>query len=143
MTDFGFEPAFSRAAATLCTGDSIIQEPSHKSKQQLSTEESAQHHRRLAEKWEHLVDRIRGIPGFETFLQPKGFMQLRIAAKAGPVAVVNVHETCCDAFILVDGLDEVVHIPLPAFSYTKAQELHLHLNQLFPSAGVHIRDPDV
>jgi hypothetical protein len=105
-------------------------------------EESAQHHRQLAEEWERLVGRVRGIPGFKSFLQPKRFKQLVIAAKAGPVAVVNVHKSRCDAFVLVDGLDEVVHIPLPAFSYEKAQELHLHLNQLLSTAGVRVRDTD-
>jgi hypothetical protein len=59
------------------------------------------------------------------------------------VAVVNVHKNICDAFVLVDGLDEVVHIPLPAFSYTKAQKLHLHLNQLLSTAGVRVRDTDI
>jgi len=105
-------------------------------------EESAQQHRRLAEEWERLVGRVRGIPGFESFLRPKRFTQLHIAAKAGPVAVVNVHKSCCDAFVLVDGLDEVVHIPLPDFSYAKAQKLHLHLNQLLSTAGVRVRDAD-
>jgi hypothetical protein len=125
------------------TGDSSIQDLSHQSNQQLSMEESAQHHRRLAEEWEHLVGRVRGILGFESFLRPKKFTQLLIAAKAGPVVVVNVHGSRCDAFVLVDGLDEVVHIPLPAFSYTKAQELHLHLNQLLSTAGVRVRDTDI
>ena len=106
-------------------------------------EESAQQHRRLAEEWERLVGRVRGIPGFESFLRPKKFTQLIIAAKAGPVAVINVHGSRCDAFVLVDDLDEVVHIPLPAFSYAKAQELHLHLNQLLSTAGVRVRDADI
>ena len=125
------------------TGDSSIQDLSHQSNQRLSMEESAQHHRRLAEEWERIVGKVRRIPGFESFLRPKRFEQLRVAAKAGPVAVVNVHESRCDAFVLVDGLDEVVHIPLPAFSYVKAQELHLHLNQLLSTAGVRVRDTDV
>ena len=136
---------FERVSITLehaSTGDSSMHDLSHQSDQQLSMEESAQHHRRLAEEWERLVGRVRDIPGFESFLRPKKFTQLRIAAKAGPVAVVNVHESRCDAFVLVDGLDEIVHIPLPAFSYTKAEELHLHLSQLLSIAGVRVRDTD-
>jgi hypothetical protein len=125
------------------TGDSGIQGLSHQSNQQLSMEESAQHHRRLAEEWERLVGRVRAIPGFEYFLRPKRFTHLRIAAKAGPVVVINVHESRCDAFVLIDSLVEVVHIPLPAFSYAKAQELHLHLNQLLSTAGVRVRDTGI
>ena len=125
------------------TGDSSIQDLPHQSDQRLSMEESAQHHRRLAEEWECLVGRVRSIPGFKSFLRPKRFTQLRIAAKAGPVAVVNVHKSRCDAFVLVDDLDEVVRIPLPAFSYAKAQKLHLHMNQLLSNAGVRVRDTDI
>jgi replicative DNA helicase len=38
------------------------------SDQQLSMEEIAQRHRRLAEEWEALVKRVRDIPTFEDFL---------------------------------------------------------------------------
>jgi tetratricopeptide (TPR) repeat protein len=137
---------FERVSVALehaSTGNSSIQGLPNLFDHQLSMEESAQHHRRLAEEWERLVGRVRGIPGFDSFLRPKRFTQLRIAAKAGPVAVVNVHESRCDTFVLVDGLDEVVHIPLPDFSYTKAQKLHLHLNQLLSTAGVRVRDTDI
>ena len=116
---------------------------SMQSDQRLSMEEAAQHHHRLAEEWERLVGRVRYIAGFEDFLRPKRFTQLRLAAKSGPVAVVNVDESRCDALVLVDGLDEVVHIPLHDFSYAKARQLHLHLNQLLRTAGVRIRDIDI
>jgi hypothetical protein len=90
------------------TGDSSMHDLSHQSDQQLSSmEESAQHHRRLAEEWEHLGGRVRDIPGFESFLRPKKFTQL------------------C------------------TFSYAKAEELHLHLNQLLSTACVRVRDTDI
>ena len=125
------------------TGDSSMHNISHQSDQQLSMEESAQHHRQLAEEWERLMGRVRDIPGFKSFLQSKRFTELHIATKAGPVVVVNVHESRCNAFILVDGLDGVGHIPLPAFSYMKFPELHLHLSELLSTAGVCIRDTDI
>ena len=125
------------------TGDSSKHDLSHPSDWQVLMEESAQHHRRLAKQWEQLVGRVRSIPGFESFLRPKRFMELRIAAKAGPVVVVNVHKDRCDAFALVDGLDEIVHIHLPDFSYAKAQGLHLHLNQLLSTAGVRVHNTDI
>lgn len=52
---------------------------------------------------------------------------------AGPVVVVNVHKLCCDALVMVDGLDEV--ILLDDLSYVKAQQLH-DLTQLLSTAGV-------
>jgi hypothetical protein len=103
-------------------------------------EEAAQRHHRLAEEWEALVARARGIPGFQDFLRPKKFAQLRKASKTGPVIVVNVHERRCDAFVLVDGLDDVVHIPLHGLSYDKARQLHHHLSQILSTAGVRARD---
>jgi hypothetical protein len=103
-------------------------------------EEVAQEHRRLAEKWEVLVNRARDIPGFEDFLRPKKFVKLCSAAEAGPVVVINLHKHRCDALALVAGLDEVMHIPLEHFSYEKAQELHQSLNQLLLVADVRARD---
>ena len=105
-----------------------------------SMEEVAQQHRRLAEEWEQLVGRARAIGGFEDFLRPKKFAQLRSAAKAGPVVVINVHTSRCDALLLVDSFDKVVHIPLQGLSYEKAQQLHHCLNQLLLAADVRARD---
>jgi hypothetical protein len=121
-------------------GNSGMQDISAQSDRQLSMEQVAQHHRRLAEEWEALVDRVRAIAGFENFLQPKKFAQLCSAAKAGPVVVINIHEFRCDALVLVDGLDEVVHISLDDFSYEQAQRLHRSLSQLLLTAGVRTRD---
>ncbi|KIM88292.1 hypothetical protein PILCRDRAFT_771082 [Piloderma croceum F 1598] len=126
------EHAGSRNAST--------QDLSPQLNQDLSMEQVAQSHRRLAEEWEWLVERARAIPGFEDFLLPKKLGQLCSAANAGPVVVVNVHKQCCDALVLIPGLDEVMHIPLHDFSYKKGQELHQSLNRLLSNAGVRVRD---
>jgi hypothetical protein len=120
--------------------DAGTQDLSPKSNQDLSMEQVAQGHRRLAEEWERLVERARAIPGFEDFLRPKKLGQLCSAADAGPVVVVNFHEQHCDALVLMPGLDEVMHIPLDGFSYKKGQELHQSLNRLLSTAGVRVRD---
>jgi hypothetical protein len=120
--------------------DTGTQDLSPRSNQNLSMEQVAQGHRRLAEEWERLVERARAIPGFEDFLRPKKLVQLRSAAKAGPVVVVNAHKQCCDALVLMPGLDEVMHIPLDDFSCEKGQELHQSLNRLLSNAGVRVRD---
>ncbi|KIM76963.1 hypothetical protein PILCRDRAFT_825717 [Piloderma croceum F 1598] len=107
---------------------------------QLSMEQVAQHHRRLAEEWERLVKRARDIPGFEDFLQPKKVELLHTAADAGPVVIINIDKLRCDALVLVAGLKEVMHIPLDHFPYKRAKQLHESLNQLLLSAGVRARD---
>ena len=107
---------------------------------QMSLEQSAQYHHRLAEKWEVLVGRVRDISGFEDFLQPKRFTELLSAAKNGPVVVINVHKDSCDALVLVPDSNDVKHIPLHYFSYEKAKYLHQSLNQLLSNAGIRLRD---
>jgi hypothetical protein len=126
----------STALERASSRDVSTQRLSTQSNQDISMEEEAQHHRRLAEKWEALVTKIRDIPGFEDFLQPKKLAQLCRAADAGPVVVVNVHKSRCDALILMAGLDDVMHIPLDGFSYRNAQTLHQSLNQLLLAAQV-------
>jgi len=84
--------------------------------------------------------KIRDIPGFSDFLQAKKLAQLSSAANAGPVVVVNIHKSRCDALVLMAGLDDVMHIPLDEFSYEDAQTLHQSLNQLLQAAQVHARD---
>jgi len=97
-----------------------------------------------------LMGRVRALPGFIDFLFPRKFAQLRSAAHAGPVVVVNVHKHRCNALVLMASLDDVMHIPLTRFSYGKAQKLHRLLNQTLVCSGTHalrntrlIRDTDI
>ncbi|KAK0234516.1 CHAT domain-containing protein [Armillaria nabsnona] len=105
----------------------------------LSLEDIAKEHRRLATRWDSLVERVRALPGFEDFLQPKKLATLKNAAKLGPVVLVNTYRVRCDALILIPGLDEVVHIPLKNFSYRKAEILHKQLNKSLSDFGVRTR----
>ncbi|KAJ7865997.1 CHAT domain-containing protein [Mycena olivaceomarginata] len=78
----------------------------------------------FALKRNHLLQQVRELPGFEVFLLSKPISKLSLAAKMGPVAIVNISEYGCDALILLPGLaDEVVHVPLPGFTLFKAQLL--------------------
>jgi hypothetical protein len=65
-----------------------------------SLEEVAQAHHRLAEEYDHVLPRIRNIPGFGEFLQPDRSASLCTAAISGPVVIVNTDKSRCDAFIL-------------------------------------------
>ncbi|KAI0085860.1 CHAT domain-containing protein [Irpex rosettiformis] len=71
--------------------------------------------------YEKLIAQVRELKGFENFMRPKKLVELNNACASGPVVVVNVHETSCDALILCRAGD-VVHVPLPDFSLVDAME---------------------
>jgi tetratricopeptide (TPR) repeat protein len=110
------------------------------SDKELPAEHAARQHRKLALRWDALVERARSIPGFEDFLRPKKWTTLSRAARSGPVVVINVHKFRCDALIVIADMDEVIHIPLNDFSYDLAQKLQHSLNQLLSTTGVRMRD---
>ncbi|KAF8157619.1 CHAT domain-containing protein [Mycena galopus ATCC 62051] len=70
----------------------------------------------------HLLQKIRNLAGFQRFLLPKPISELVLAAKVGPVAILNISEYGCDALILMPGFgDEVIHVPLHDFTLLEAQ----------------------
>ena len=89
------------------------------------SETDAQLYRRSAEKWEELVHRIRGLPGFHHFLLPSPISTLRTAAAEGPVVVINFSEYRCDA-VIVPSQGDLLLVPLPDITAT---ELELLTNQ--------------
>ncbi|KAG9119363.1 hypothetical protein FRC07_005634 [Ceratobasidium sp. 392] len=56
----------------------------------------AQRHRRLAETWERLLERVRLLPGLDSFLRPKASNLINLV-RDGIVVIVNVHFSRCDA----------------------------------------------
>ncbi|KAJ7277792.1 CHAT domain-containing protein [Mycena rebaudengoi] len=76
----------------------------------------------FALKRNHVLQQIRELPGFEKFLLSKSISELSLAAKMGPVAILNISAYGCDALILMPGLgDEVTHVPLSDFTIHEAQ----------------------
>ncbi|MEV0978346.1 CHAT domain-containing protein [Streptomyces sp. NPDC049915] len=66
----------------------------------------------LARQWSGLLDKVRALPRFETFLMPPPFDTLARAAAAGPVVIVNISTIRCDALIVrPSGRPEVVPLP--------------------------------
>ena len=59
--------------------------------------------RRAARDWDAAVDQIRQIEGFEHFLRPVPFTDLRAAASGGPVVIVNISRHGSHALILIPG----------------------------------------
>ncbi|KAF6760947.1 hypothetical protein DFP72DRAFT_1062674 [Ephemerocybe angulata] len=83
----------------------------------------------LAREWEGLLRTARAIPGFGHFLKPAPCPTiLQHLPDSGPVVIINVVETGCDALALLAGLDEPLHIPLPNFSLEKAKRYRRQLN---------------
>jgi tetratricopeptide (TPR) repeat protein len=61
--------------------------------------------------WDELLDEVRALPGFESFLAPPKENELRAAAKDGPVVIVNVSQWRCDALVLTEHGTTVVELP--------------------------------
>lgn len=79
-------------------------------------EDSAKHHRALAEKWQRLVDQVRKLPELRDFLKPRLFPELQRAATCGPVIIANASLYRCDALIVrKDG--SPTHVSLPDASF--------------------------
>ncbi|TEB25863.1 hypothetical protein FA13DRAFT_1777263 [Coprinellus micaceus] len=86
-----------------------------------SAEDEAENRLHLAREWDVLLTQVRTIPGFEAFLRPPQCLALvQHLPSSGPVVVINVHGSRCDAMALLDGVEEPLHIPLPNFTSLKA-----------------------
>ncbi|CAE6542246.1 unnamed protein product [Rhizoctonia solani] len=96
-------------------------------------EQDGQRRRHLAMEYNNLLARTRRLLGFENFLLPKKANQLIPAADNGVIAVINCHETSCDALLILPGNHQVRHLHLPDFNEDKAQgacfELSISLKQ--------------
>ncbi|KAF8125428.1 CHAT domain-containing protein [Boletus edulis] len=96
----------------------------------------ANRHRALAIERDKLLQEIRRLPGFERFLLPKDFPQLRASAHSGPVVMLNAAERRCDALIVLADVDHVIHVPLPGFDFQWAARLQNTLRALLGHARI-------
>jgi len=109
----------------------------------MSLQDEAHTHIKLAGEWDQLLDEIRRIPSFHNFLRPLQTSGLLNDLPAdGPIIVINVHETRCDALALISGFNAPVHIPLDNFTHKLASELREILRSFLSSRGVRLRDED-
>ncbi|THU90058.1 TPR-like protein, partial [Dendrothele bispora CBS 962.96] len=99
-----------------------------------SAEEEAQNHRRLAARYEQLLQEVRGLEGFGSFMRPKKFSELAPAARNGPVVIINVHYSGCDALVVCPS-PPIIHVPLPTFSYGEAVKMHSELISSLRAGG--------
>ncbi|KAF8132367.1 TPR-like protein [Boletus edulis] len=106
---------------SLSTFSESTDDPMHHATQTL--QQVADAHRTLAIKRDKLLQDIRRLPGFNRFLLPKDFSQLRASAHSGPVVMLNAAETRCDALIVLADVDHVIHVPLPNFTFQRSADL--------------------
>jgi tetratricopeptide (TPR) repeat protein len=107
----------------------------------ISLEAEASAHLGLSREWEELLQQVRAIHGFESFLQPlpcSGLLQH--LPDSGAVVVINVDEKRCDAIALIAGLDEPIHIPLPSISVQTIQVYREALDRQLHLKGLRMRD---
>jgi hypothetical protein len=98
----------------------------------ITLEKEAHTHLNLAKEWNDLLHTIRTtISGFHNFLKPSTFPSLiQNLPDSGPIVVVNVHNSCCDAIAVMAGVDKPLHIQLPEFSSAKARTYQQHMEDL-------------
>jgi hypothetical protein len=101
-----------------------------------SPDSIAQQSHDFAFKRNEVLQQIRELPGFERFLLSQPISELSLAAKTGPVAILNISAYGCDALILMPGCgDEVIHVPLNDFTIHEAQAFAKVLASLVGNPG--------
>ncbi|MCJ1360186.1 MAG: hypothetical protein MMC33_010189 [Icmadophila ericetorum] len=93
---------------------SIVLRPSHGG----ADVDQLDRHDQAAREFDTLVEEIRQLPGFRSYLGTPQDSDILAAARDGPIAVINASQIRCDA-LLVER-DRVRSLPLP----------HLHLNDI-------------
>ncbi|KAF4976576.1 hypothetical protein FZEAL_6776 [Fusarium zealandicum] len=98
-----------------------------------SSSRLAQSNRRLdaGDELDGLIEEIRKLPGFDRFLCPPGEVELRAAARNGPIAIINVSNFRCDA-ILVDQ-HQVRALSLPKLSKKEIEKQAAERSQGTPA----------
>ncbi|KAF9062631.1 CHAT domain-containing protein [Rhodocollybia butyracea] len=66
--------------------------------------------RQLLQEREEIIQEIRKLDGFEYFLRPTPFQELKQAASDGPVVIVNISRLRCDALIISAALNVGLHV---------------------------------
>ncbi|KAG2369070.1 CHAT domain-containing protein [Suillus spraguei] len=75
-------------------------------------EEEARQYRQVSFQWDAVVSKIQQKQGFAYFLTPLPYKELRAAAIAGPVIIINVSTKRCDAIIVTkDGPPRLIPLP--------------------------------
>ncbi|KAF8609118.1 hypothetical protein BDV93DRAFT_601833 [Ceratobasidium sp. AG-I] len=99
-----------------------------------SLEKATQCRRQLAAKWEELVNKAGNPPRLEAPLRPEKTSEFVSFARCGPVVVINMHESRCDALVIQPGFTKISHIPL-RFSSKQAAACRALMSYVGPNVG--------
>ncbi|KAG1802119.1 CHAT domain-containing protein [Suillus plorans] len=98
-------------------------------------------YRRLTTEWEAVVAEIRNLQGFSRFLLPPSYEDLQVAARHGPVIILNASEYSCNA-IIVSASGKPHHVPFPSLALTDLKMLKKHFaNVIRDTARVDSKEP--
>jgi hypothetical protein len=96
------------------------------------------------ESWEKETRTLRAIPPFDAFGTPPVWSSvLENLPEQGPVVVINLCEDRCDAFGLLLGLNEPLHIPLPCFTLEKARKYRSEMKVQLNIRGLRAQEEEV
>ncbi|ADI11198.1 hypothetical protein SBI_08080 [Streptomyces bingchenggensis BCW-1] len=96
----------------------------------------AQERAELCREWDDLVAQVRRLEGFERFLAPVPFDELRGAAGHGVVVIINVSEISCHALLLRDATAPIEVIDLPDLAQADVtRQMVAFLNVLLSRRG--------
>ncbi|KAI0030050.1 CHAT domain-containing protein [Vararia minispora EC-137] len=95
----------------------------------------------LAQDYQDLLRHIREQDGFKSFLLPKTLVELIPPRRTdGPVVVINVHWSRCDALVVYGSAEPIVHVPLPNLTSKFAENMRLCFTQSLREARVRKRE---
>ncbi|KAI1052963.1 hypothetical protein LB506_009944 [Fusarium annulatum] len=70
--------------------------------------------------FDELVERIRKLPNFDTFLQAPGLDDMQKITDRGPIIIMNIRIICCDAIVIMP--DCIQTIPIDGLSRADIEE---------------------
>ncbi|KAJ7688601.1 CHAT domain-containing protein [Mycena rosella] len=96
----------------------------------------------LAVERNKLLDKIRGLPGLQSFLLPQKYRELCQATQNGPVIILNSHRARHDVLLLLNPASHPVHIPLRSFNFDELEAQRNHLKEILARCNITARQPE-
>lgn len=91
--------------------------------------------RRKAREWDDVRAQVRPLPGFEHFLAPVPYADLKAAASEGPVVIVNASRYGCLALIVDAACEQPRVVSLPDLSLDAAADHANEMLHMLPGAA--------
>ncbi|KDQ50727.1 hypothetical protein JAAARDRAFT_707686 [Jaapia argillacea MUCL 33604] len=96
------------------------------------SETQSRHLRLLGDEWLACLQKVRCVEGFDRFLLPKTYADLRHVAAHGPVVILNATDSRFDALIIKAPGTKILHVPLTRFSADTLAKMRAHCGDACP-----------